>query len=62
MEGFDFGLGADGAVIGTMLYHPGRPCANPAAGAMMNEQRAIGVKAFRAKWMRRKENASRQKT
>jgi hypothetical protein len=46
-----------------MLYHPGRPCANPAAGAMMNEQRAIGVKAFSSEVDAgsRKENASGQR-
>jgi hypothetical protein len=28
-----------------LLYHPQRPCANPAAGVMMNKQQAIGVRA-----------------
>jgi hypothetical protein len=26
-----------------LLYHPQRPCANPAPGIMMNKQQAMGV-------------------
>jgi hypothetical protein len=35
--------------LAALLYHPQRPCANPAGRAMMNKQRAIEVGA--ASWL-----------
>jgi hypothetical protein len=45
MIGHDAGLATiwQGTAIGALLYHPPRPCANPAAGIKMNKPTAIAV-------------------
>jgi hypothetical protein len=43
MAGLDFNCDEDGTVRRALLYHPQRPCANPAPGIMMNKQQAMGV-------------------
>jgi len=41
MAAINFGLErVDGTAMGALLYHCRSPCANPAAGGMMNKQQA----------------------